>query len=339
MEKLAEALASSGTAAIAQRQAISGLGGIGKTQTAIEYAKRHRDEYKAGLWAVAESRESLISDFVAIAGVLKMPEANVQDQSFTVSAVKRWLENNSGWLLILDNADDPKLVEEFLPANSKGHILLTSRAQVFDDIGILNPIELDEMSPEDAKEFLLTRTGRAQLEQNEEKAVEELAKELDYLPLALEQAGAYVKELRSSFHDYLASYKKRGLALLEKSGPVVKYKKSVKTTWSLNFEQVEQSSKASADLLRASAFLNPDRIPNELISAGAAELGPEISAALAGIESDPLALDELLQPLIRYSLIHRDRKTKTYDIHRLVQAVLKEGMPEPARRLWAERVS
>lgn len=337
LERIHEALATSGTAALKQRQAISGLGGIGKTQTAIEYAQRHRDQYKAILWAVAESRESLLSDFVYIATVLNLPERNIQDQSQTVRAVKRWLETNTEWLLILDNADEPAIIEEFLPEQAKGHILLTSRAQVFDSIGILNPIELEEMTPDDARAFLKRRTGRPNLEEDEARALEELAKELDYLPLALEQAGAYIKELRSSFQDYLASYRKRGLDLLERGHPAGKYPKSVRTTWSLNFQQVEQSSPAASDLLRISAFLNPDRIPNELISDGAKELGSELSIALAHVESDPLVLDEVLQPLIQYSLVHRDRKSKTYDIHRLVQAVLRDGMDESTKRLWIER--
>lgn len=337
LERIREALATSGTAALKQRQAISGLGGIGKTQTAIEYAQRHRDQYKTVLWAVAESRESLLSDFVAIATVLNLPERNIQDQSQTVRAVKRWLETNTEWLLILDNADEPAIIEEFLPEQAKGHILLTSRAQVFDSIGILNPIELEEMTPDDARAFLLKRTGRIELEPNETKALEEFAKELDYLPLALEQAGAYIKELRSSFQDYLASYKRRGLALLEKGHPAGKYPKSVRTTWSLNFQQVEQSSPAASDLLRVSAFLNPDRIPNELISGGATELGSELSAALAHVDTDPIVLDEVMQPLIQYSLIHRDRKSKTYDIHRLVQVVLRDGMDEATKHLWVER--
>lgn len=337
LKRIHEALATSGTAALKQRQAISGLGGIGKTQTAIEYARLHKDQYKAVLWAVAESRESLLSDFVAIATVLNLPERNIQDQSQTVRAVKRWLETNTEWLLILDNADEPAIIEEFLPEHAKGHILLTSRAQVFDSIGILNPIELEEMTPGDARDFLIKRTGRPNLEADEARALEELAKELDYLPLALEQAGAYIKELRSSFQDYLASYKRRGLALLEKGHPTGKYPKSVRTTWSLNFQQVEQSSPAASDLLRISAFLNPDRIPNELISGGATELGSELSAALAHVDTDPIVLDELMQPLIQYSLIHRDRKSKTYDIHRLVQAVLRDGMDEATKRLWIER--
>ncbi len=338
LERLHQALSEKGTAAIAQRQAISGLGGIGKTQTAIEYAKRHHNEYKAVLWVVAESRESLISGFASIAGVLNLPERNIQDQSLTVKAVKRWLDSNFDWLLILDNADNPKLVEEFIPANPKGHILLTSRAQVFDAIGILNPLELEELSPEDAINFLLNRTGRNDLEPEEARAVEQLAQELDYLPLALEQAGAYIKELRSSFKDYITSYHQRGLELLEKGQMIGEYRKSVRTTWSLNFQQVEQTSKAAADLLRVSAFLNPDRIPIELIHLGAVELGPELSHELANVANDPLLLDEVLKPLIQYSLIHRDRKSRTYDIHRLVQAVLKDGMEESLRQIWAERV-
>lgn len=337
LNKLHDALIEGKAAVLAQRQAISGLGGIGKTQTAIAYAIRHRADYRAVLWAVAESRESLISDFVAIASLLDLPERNIQAQNLVVSGVRRWLETNSDWLLILDNADEPGLSEEFLPSGSNGHILLTSRAQVFDNIGILNPIEMEEMSSEDAKEFLLRRTGRRDLELSDEQAIGELASELDYLPLALEQAGAYIKELRSSFQDYLASYRKRGLELLEKGSAAGKGRKSIRTTWSLNFQQVEEALKAAADLLRISAFLSPDRIPNELVSMGASSLGPELSTALANVESDPLRLDEVLGPLIRYSLIHRDRPSKTYDIHRLVQAVLKEGLDEEAKQLWVER--
>jgi tetratricopeptide (TPR) repeat protein len=338
LKELEQTLKSTGATALTQRQAISGLGGIGKTQTAIEYARRHRNEYRALLWAVAESKESLISDFVAIATVLDLAEAKVQDQNFVVKAVKMWLETNGGWLLILDNADEPGVIDEFLPEEGDGHLLLTSRAQVFDALGILNPVELQEMSPDDARGFLLKRTGRHNLEKGEGEAVEQLAAELDYLPLALEQAGAYIKELRSSFQDYLTSYHERGLELLERGHTTGKYRKSIRTTWSLNFQQVEQTSKASADLLRVSAFLNPDRIPTDLFQRGAIHLGPDLASTLSYVDADPLVLDEVLQPLIQYSLIHRDRVSRTYNIHRLVQAVLRDGMDELTRRQWVERV-
>jgi len=250
--------------------------------------------------------------------------------------MRRWLENNSGWLLVFDNADEPGLLEEYIPTDHKGHILLTSRAQLFDNLGISKPVELPKMPPDEAKEFLLKRTGRSDLSHAENEAILKIAEELDYLPLALEQAGAYIKELKAGFSNYLSSYRTRGLDMFKKHLPVTgKYPESVATTWLLNFEEVEKTSKASADLLTASAFLNPDNIPLELIIKGAPELGETISTAIESIEKDPLVLDELLLPLTRYSLINRD--ASAYSIHRLVQIVIRDRIGKDAERVWAER--
>jgi len=333
--KLHDALKSDKDAAFGQ--AISGLGGIGKTQTAVEYAYRYRYEYNAVFWMKADSREALISDFVALAHVLDLPEKDAKEQDLIVAAVRRWLENNSGWLLVFDNADEPGLLEDYIPINPKGHIILTSRAQIFSNLGIMNPIKMDKMSPDECKMFLLKRIGRDNLhiEQIELDAIEQLGKELDYLPLALEQAGAYIHEKRVSFNDYLISYRKRGLELLEITKSNI-YQKTVANTWSLNFEQVEQTSNAAIDLLYVSAFLNPYRIPLKLIVQGANELGPVLSESLADVESNPLALDEVLDPLNKYSLISRDPISPTYSIHRMVQAVLKDRMDSDTQRKWAE---
>src|SRR5205823_2267410 len=98
-------------------------------QTAIEYAYRHREDYTAMLWVTAATRDLLISSFVTLAALLYLPEHDATDQTLTVEAVKRWLTTHDGWLLILDNADDPTMVAEFLPMGQTGHILLTTRAQ------------------------------------------------------------------------------------------------------------------------------------------------------------------------------------------------------------------
>ena len=337
IEKLHEALKSDGAAALSQPQAISGYGGIGKTETAIKYAHKYKDEYNDVFWVNADSTESLISSFVNIAGLLNLSVKDNKEQDLIVDAVKHWLETDCGWLLIFDNADNPKLVNDFIPLRQKGHIILTSRAQIFSNLGIMHPIKMDEMSPDESKEFLLIRTGRNnhQLEQIEIDAIEELGEELDHFPLALEQAGAYIHEKSSTFNDYLISYSKRGLELLEKTKSD-RYQKTVATTWSLNFEQVEQTSNAAIDLLYVSAFLNPYRIPLKLIAQGANELGPVLSESLANIESNPLALDEVLDPLNKYSLISRDPVSPTYSIHRMVQAVLKDRMDNDIQRKWAE---
>ena len=97
-------------------QALTGLGGIGKTQTALEYAKRYREEYQTVFWAQAENREVLFGDMTTLAGLLQLPAHNLSEQKVVVGAVTRWLEVNTHWLLILDNVDDLALVRELLPS-------------------------------------------------------------------------------------------------------------------------------------------------------------------------------------------------------------------------------
>jgi len=138
LSQLRDTLASEG------RAALKGLGGMGKTQIAVEYAYRHRDTYSAVLWSQANSREALVLGFIAIARLLNLRAAEEKDQSLTVAAVKRWLEDHTDWLLVFDNADKPELVKDFLPPAPKGHILFTSRAPVFQTLGIANPIEVKE---------------------------------------------------------------------------------------------------------------------------------------------------------------------------------------------------
>ena len=116
------------TTALSQPPAISGLGGIGKTQTAVEYAYRSRDSYPFVLWVQANTHETLLLNFVALARLLNLPERDAREQQMVVHAVKKWFETHTGWLLIFDNADDLAMVRDYLPEGTKGHTLLTTRA-------------------------------------------------------------------------------------------------------------------------------------------------------------------------------------------------------------------
>jgi tetratricopeptide (TPR) repeat protein len=323
------------------KQALSGLGGVGKTQIAVEYAYRHKDEYTAVLWTFADTEQSIRGGFTQIASLLNLPEKDATEQAKVTDAVRRWLDDNPGWLMVFDNADDPTIVKEFLPQQAKGHILLTSRAHTFHKLGILSPREVNVLSPDEARKFLLLRTGKDPASKSSE--ADALAKELGYLPLALEQAAAYIAETGASFSNYLAGYKKQRLKLLEKQGPVVgnhekeQQKRTVATAWALNFADIEENFPESADLLRLSAFLAPDSIPLELLENGAPELSEKLAAKLADAADNPLALDDLLSPLLRFSLIRRDDEKRTYSIHPLVQEVVRDGLSKEDQKARTEQ--
>ncbi len=339
LKDLRDALTKNSATALTQAQAISGMGGIGKTQTAIEYAYKYRDQYSAVFWMLADSQLALTTGFVEIARALNLPEKDAQNPDDAVRAVMLWLEDNNDWLLIFDNADAPELLKGFRPRNPSGHILITSRAQVFDSVGIAKPVEIEAMMPDEALKFLFTRTGRDDNNTAEKDAATQLANELGYLPLALEQAGAFITAKKARFQDYLTSYRRKRSKLLEESKPIAgDYHASVATTWAMNFKEVEDISEAASDLLRLSAFLSPDSIPLELLTEGKSELGTALLAALADVDEDPLVINKVLEPLTRYSLIRLDIDSQTYKIHRLVQEVLKDEMDAETQRLWAERV-
>jgi tetratricopeptide (TPR) repeat protein/DNA-binding XRE family transcriptional regulator len=332
-------LTASSAVALNQTQAISGLGGIGKTQIAIEYAHRYRDDYDAVFWVTAATRETLHSDFVALARLLRLPVQDLSDQQLIVDAVKQWLARHEQWLLILDNADELALLTEFLPTGDSGYILLTTRAQA---TGSLAPsISIEQMSGEEGALLLLRRAQllapKALLEQATEAdraQAETLVLAMGGLPLALDQAGAYIEETGCGLPAYLELYRTHQTDLLQRrsTGPS-DHPEPVAVTWRLAFLKVERTNPAAADLLRLCAFLAPDAIPEVIITEGSTQLGP----LLGPVASDALALNAALEVLRMYSLVRRNPDTKTLVIHRLVQAVLKESMDEQMQRQWAER--
>src|SRR5690348_456088 len=199
-------------AALTQAQAISGLGGVGKTQTAIEYAYRYRDQYQAILWATASTRDSFMTDVVRLAAYLNLPERREQDQDLVIRAVKRWLTTHTGWLLILDNVDDVVMIVDILPGQGAGNVLLTTRLQSLGSLA--HSIEVEKMGLEEGVMFLMRRTklltpGRQLQKPMQNSLAEQIVTELDGLPLALDQAGSYIEETRCGFGTYLELYRTR----------------------------------------------------------------------------------------------------------------------------------
>ncbi|HEY6285805.1 MAG TPA: tetratricopeptide repeat protein [Ktedonobacteraceae bacterium] len=319
---------------------LSGLGGMGKTQIALEYAYRHREEYHDVLWAKADSQEVLASELASFATLLNLPGQREQDQHYALDIVKRWLEVHSNWLLILDNVENLPMVHEYLPVAPKGHILLTAQTKVTGEIA--QRVDIDQMAPEGGALFLLRRAhllaADALLDHASEetrKQAIEIAKMLDGLPLAIDQAGAYIEETGTNLHRYVQFYESRRTNLLNiRGGFVPNHPESVTATMSLSFEKVENSSAVAAQILRFLAFLHPDAIPEELLEQGASQLGSLLQAEA----TNPLSLDKAVGELLKYSLVRRNPDGAMLTLHRLVQDVLKDSMDEPTQRQWAEQV-
>ena len=320
LESLQAALASGQPAAVTQ--AISGLGGVGKTQLALEYAYRYASEYDGVWWVHSEEAATLNADYAALAGPLDLKEKDAADQSVIVEAVRRWLERNTGWLLVLDNAPGRSECAPYLPKGATGHVLITSRDQVWR--GVATPLPVEVFDRAESVRFLLRRTG-----DTDEAAAGALAEELGDLPLALEQAASYIEVTGRSLSGYLELFRQRQQELLALGEVSDEYSYTVATTWELSFQQVEEAAPVAADLLRLTAFLAPDDIPLALLRNGAEHV-PE---PLSGAVGDPLELDDALAALRRYSLAQVAEHSLS--VHRLVHAVVRERLDDNGRQEWA----
>ena len=321
-------------AAATQPQVVSGPAGIGKTQIALEYAYRYCDEYEAVLWAHADSREILAADFASIAEALGLPERSRQNQSVVVDAVKRWLQTTVGWLLILDNVSDVKMVRDFLPVGGRGHILMTARVAVPRTFAL--NIEISKLKPEDEALFLLRRAGILPVGTPvgaasgvDRRKARELSEALDGFPLALDLAGAYIREVQCSLVSYLNLYRQEKARVRGESDCFG----AVATSVAISMERIERDSAAAAELLRLCAFLHPDDIPEQVFIDGASELGP----ILGPIARDRFELSKAIRGLCKYSLVWRNLNNSMLTAHRLIQDVLRVSMSREVQHQWAQR--
>ena len=195
LTEMRDALRSGKPAALTQ--ALAGLGGVGKTQLAIEYAYRHAADYAIVWWVRSEQAATLAADYAALAAKLDLPEKDAAEQPVIVAAVRDSLQHRRDWLLVFDNANAPEEIRDYLPAMG-GHVLITSRNAAWG--GVAQTVSVKKWPPEAAVEFLLKRTA-----QNDTAAATELAEELDYLPLALEQAAAYIDSAQKTLSGYLTT--------------------------------------------------------------------------------------------------------------------------------------
>jgi tetratricopeptide (TPR) repeat protein len=332
--------------ALTQSYAIRGLGGIGKTQIALEYAYRHALEYSAIFWIDAETIEHVMSSLLRIAELLQLPEREEADQQRIMAAVQRWLSTHNQWLLIWDNVEDLELLQRLLPPTRQGAVLITTRRQALGTLA--RGIDLAPMGREEGMLFVLRRAKVLEPEATSEQmhqlavsmpaeyaAAEKLVAAMEGMPLALDQAGAYIEETGCSVSAYLERYEQQRARLLDRRGVLGgDHPHSVTATFLLASKRIEREQSAAADLLHVCVLLHAEAIPEELFVEGAAYLGPE----LASLATDPYQLDQAIAVLRSLSLVQRQPETCTLSMHRLLQAVLREQMSGPEQAEWLRRV-
>src|SRR5262245_36317712 len=291
----------------------------------------------------------MATDFASLGPELRPPIELIADLDRNVTAVKRRLEQTSRWLVIFDNAPDAGSVSETLPRSSTGHVLITSRDQNWLSLARTFPVRTLERK--DAVKFLLERTG-----QSDRNAANDLADELGDLPLALEQAGAYIETTGKTIADYLRLFRSKQREMIKRGQPATGYEATVATTWNISFQSLRKQSPAAADLLNLFAFFAPEAIRREWIVAGAKHLPKTLVAVVEPIRSifsrirgtkyvpktlaaavkDELAFDEIAAAFRRYSLVEVSAEQNSFTVHRLVQAVMRARMTDKESAKWAE---
>ena len=330
---------------------ICGLGGCGKSSLAFEYAWRNLYRYPGGVFVINGESDDLLRaslqeihrEYVHKTQPNKHEEATQFSQLITETL--SWLGNlREKWLLIVDNMDQKELSscarKMFFGQwknKTTGDILVTSRRSseaLCEDLDLPpeNCLELNAFSLEESTEFLKKRTGLESCSDDQEQDVEQLAHELGGLPLALEQAAAYVKALKCSIQSYLEQYRSQKSTLLKRKSAkpcseiYSEERLAVQTTWLLNFSYIENDEKdeglgkASAFFMQIATYLFPDDIPIEILNVGAPEIENKY---LKHRLKMPIGAKQIVDLLLRFSLFKR-KSDDSLSIHRLVQETLKQ---------------
>jgi tetratricopeptide (TPR) repeat protein len=323
-EALLDALvaARTGGPPVALTQVLRGLGGVGKTQVALEYAYRSADAFPVVWWTRAEEPATLAADYAALAEPLALPTGPTPEPAAQVAAVRAWLEGHDGWLLVFDNAPEPAAVTPYLPRRGGGQVLITSRYLGWG--GTARSVTVPTFPRDASVQFLLDRTQQADV-----GAATVLAAEVGDLPIALAQAAGYIDATGITLAGYLVRWRTHRAELLRRGHEGLDYPDTVATTWEVAFQALQAQQPAAADLLCLCAYLAPEAIPPRLLRDSPEMLPERLAAAVA----DDLAWDGVIAALRRYALV--ETAEPALAVHRLVQAVTRDRLVDDERRTWA----
>jgi tetratricopeptide (TPR) repeat protein len=307
-------------------QGVHGLGGVGKTAIATEYAWRYQSEYDLVWWIAADQLPTVRGSLAQLAQRLGLEAPPTEGNDGLIEAVRDALRRGEPyrrWLLIFDNADQPEDIEELIPAGP-GDVLITSRNHRWESV--IRTVPMDVFQPTESREFLLKRVRRGLTEADADR----LAKELGHLPLALEQAGAMLAEGLMPADEYLRLLKEQTADIMNQGKPPTGYPTSMTAAWRLSVNAVERSRPEALEVLRCCAFFGPEPIPRNVFRPSVQETGTVVGKVL----SSPIATASVLSELARYALITLDGNA--VKVHRLIQALVRDELTQEQQAAYRQ---
>ncbi len=306
----------SGSGAVVVAQALYGLGGVGKTQLALEYAHRFMADYDLVWWVPSERSEEISQSLADLARKLELRVGDNVAEAAEAALEELRRDSIPRWLLIFDNGDNPKQLEAYLPMGS-GHVIITSRNQSWTNSADL--LEVDVFSREESVSHLLRHVPN--LDRGDAAKV---AEALGDLPLAIEQAGAWLEQTGMPAQAYVEELSTRATRILALNQPS-DYPTPVVATWNMSFDRLRDRSPAAVRLLQILAFCSPGPISMNLL------YSEEMIQSLLPYDSalsERLMLGRIIRDISRFALVKVDQGSNSLQIHRLVQAVIRAQMTE-----------
>ncbi|MEH0423006.1 FxSxx-COOH system tetratricopeptide repeat protein [Streptomyces sp. B21-083] len=322
LERIRDQLGGGVSAGPSQPQVLFGLGGVGKTQVALEYVHRFMGDYDLVWWTSAEHEDDVVASLAELGTRIGAPGRD--DITMASKEARQMLSRGtptSRWLLVFDNADDPAALTPYFPTGGSGHILITSRNQAWAQQGSAQLV--DVFLREESVEHL-TRRARGLTPE----AADQVALAVGDLPLAVEQAAAWLAETATPVETYLRQLAEQTTDVLDLNQPA-DYPKTVAATWNVSISRLKERSPASVRLLQLCAFLAPEPISSDLL------YSKEMIDALKPYDpalQEPLLLGRVVQEIGRFALAKVDQVSNSIQVHRLVQAVIRAQLTEEEQR-------
>ncbi|MGA5003040.1 FxSxx-COOH system tetratricopeptide repeat protein [Streptomyces arboris] len=322
LERMRDQLGGGIAVVLPQPQTLYGLGGVGKTQVALEYVHRFMADYDLVWWISSEQGDDVVASLAELA--VRLGAQGGEDMAAAsqeaVDLLRRGVPSER-WLLVFDNADDPETLRRYFPQGGSGHILVTSRNQSWSQHGDALPV--DVFLREESIEHLQRRASGL----TDEEA-DQVATALGDLPLAVEQAAAWIAETATPIDTYLEQLGRQAPQVLALNQPAG-YPEPVAATWNISIARLKERSPAAVRLLQLCAFFAPEPISANLL------YSKEMIEALKPYDSslqEKLVLGRVIREIGRFALAKVDQVSNSIQVHRLVQAVIKAQLTEEEQR-------